>query len=95
MSVYPKWLLCLVFPCLLSVLASPFYLFGGLALFGHGGNAVTGFLLYLLQNLVWGAPVLLFFASLNVYGRGHEKTGVAIAIAGLALMVLSFVLLFR
>ncbi len=94
MSVYPKWLLCLCFPSLLSLLASPIYLFGNLRLFGNSDSTIVNLLLYVLQNGLWLLPIFLFFAALNIYGRGHEKTGTAIAIANLFLTILCFILPF-
>ncbi len=92
MNVFPKWFLCLCFPALLSVLVSPLYLFGGLNLFGYSGGWFTGALFFLLQNLIWLTPVILFFVSLHIFAQGYEKSGVALAVLNLCLMVLSFLI---
>ncbi len=90
MNVFPKWYLCLCFPALLSVFASPMYLFGGLRLFGFTESKFLGILYFLLQNLIWLAPVVLFFVSLHIFAQGYEKSGVALAVLNLCLMAGSF-----
>ncbi|MDO4930769.1 MAG: hypothetical protein Q4E59_06520 [Bacteroidales bacterium] len=93
MREFPKWLLALAFLSLTSVLSSPFYMFGGVAVFGHSEYAVVNFLLFLLQNLLWVLPVLLFFGSLELYRIGLKRAGVAVVSLGLLLTILCFVLL--
>ncbi len=90
MSFFPKWFLCLCFPALLSILISPFYLFGNLRLFGFTESSILSILYYLLQNFIWLAPIVLFFVSLHIFAQGYEKSGVALAILNLFLMVGSF-----
>lgn len=93
MRDYPRWLLVIAFLCVTPVFVSPLYLFGGLTLFGRADNTLLRFLLYLLQNLLWVVPILGFFVSLDLYRRGFERWGVVVAIIGLLLAVLSFLLI--
>lgn len=93
MREFPKWLLAMTFTGLASVLASPFYMFGGIHLFGESEYGVVNFLYYILQNLLWVLPVLLFFATLEFYRIGMKRTGVTIAGISLAVAALCYVLL--
>ena len=52
MRDFPKWLLAMTFTSLASVLTSPFYMFGGLHVFGESHYGVINFLYYILQNLL-------------------------------------------
>jgi len=92
MRDFPRWMLVLAFICITPIFVCPVYLFGGLQLFGTSDYTLLNFLLYLLQNLLWVAPIGAFFLSLDLYRRGFERIGVAIAILGIALAALSFVL---
>lgn len=94
MKDFPKWVLALAFLSVAAVFASPFYMFGGLSLFGYAENGFLRFLLYLLQNLLWLLPVLLFFPGLDRWRRGFEKSGLALIVLGDVLSILSFVLPF-
>ncbi len=85
MSDFPKWLLALAGLSLIPLLLCPLYLFGGQHPFGTGGNALTSFLLYLLTQLLWLVPVAMFFVSLDVWRRGFERIGVALAVVGVAM----------
>lgn len=93
MKDFPKWMLALAGFNLLPLLLAPFYLFGGLHPFGTSEWMAVSFVLYLLTNLIWLVPVWLFFVSLDFYRRGYERIGVAIAIAGALLTVVSGLLL--
>ena len=93
MREFPKWLLVLVFAGLASLLTSPFYMFGGIHLFGESEQGVVNFVYYVLQNLLWVLPVLLFFATLEFYRIGMKRTGVSIAVLSLVITVLSFIFL--
>lgn len=92
MSVFPKWMIALAGINLLPLFLSPFYLFGGLQPFGTTSYGLVNFLLYLLTNLIWLLPVWLFFVSLDCYRQGYEKSGIGIAIVGIALTVTSILL---
>ncbi|HRF86926.1 MAG TPA: hypothetical protein PLN34_10340 [Alloprevotella sp.] len=94
MKEIPKWMLALAGISLAPVLFCPFYLFGGVAPFGTGTGKATGFLLYVLTQLLWVAPVVLFFVSLDFYRRGFGKTGFVLAAAGAALTAADVYLLF-
>jgi len=89
MSLFPRWMLLLAGVSLLSVLLIPFYLFGGLHPFGTSTNSVLALLLYVLTNLLWAVPVVLFFVSLDQYGRGRRRLAVVLAVAGIALTALA------
>lgn len=93
MREYPKWLLAMAFTGLTSVLTSPFYMFAGIHLFGESENGFVSFLLYILQNLLWVLPVLLFFACLEFYRIGMQRTGVVLAVVSIAVSALCFALL--
>lgn len=93
MRDFPQWLLAMTFTSLASVLTSPFYMFGGLHVFGESHYGVINFLYYILQNLLWVLPVLLFFATLEFYRIGMKRTGISIACISLVVAALSFVLL--
>lgn len=88
MSDFPKWLLALAGTNLIPVLLSPFFLFGGLTPFGESGNAFVRFLLYMLSNLLWIAPLILFFVGLNLYRRLFELPGIVINVIGMLLAIL-------
>ena len=94
MKEIPKWMLALAGISLAPILFCPFYLFGGVAPFGTGTDKATGFLLYVLTQLLWVAPVVLFFVSLDFYRRGFGKTGFVLAAAGTALTAADVYLLF-
>lgn len=82
MSDFPKWLLALAGTNLIPVLLSPFFLFGGLAPFGESDNGVIAFLLYVLSNLLWIVPLILFFVGLDLYRRLFEWLGIAVNVVG-------------
>lgn len=93
MREFPKWLLAMTFAGLSSVLTSPFYMFGGLHIFGESETGFVNFLLYVFQNLLWVLPVLLFFATLEFYRIGMKRTGVVIASISLIIAALCYLLL--
>ncbi len=88
MEQYPKWLLALAFPCLLPVLLSIFFLFGGLRPFGRSEHIVVDFILFLAANLLWILPVLLFFAGLYAFGRTYERLSIGLLTVGMLLTAL-------
>lgn len=94
MKLFPWWMLLLAGISLLPVFLIPFYLFGGLHPFGVSENAVLSFLLYVLTNLLWLVPVVLFFVSLDLYCKGRRARGVAVAILGVVLTVVSALVVF-
>lgn len=94
MRLFPLWLLVLAGVNLLPVFVAPFYLFGGLHPFGTSESGVVAFLLYLLTNLIWAVPILLFFLSLDLYHKARKTAGVVVASAGVVLTAASVVYLF-
>lgn len=94
MSLYPKWLLAVAGVNLLALLVSVFFLFGGLTPFGTSEYKVVRFLLYLCTNLLWVVPVLCFFGSLTLYGRGRRLLGVGTALLGWGCLAASLAILF-
>ena len=94
MSEFPKWLLALAALSLTPLLASVFYLFGAKP-FGtpQGVGAAAEFGLYVAAQLLWIAPIALFFVSLDRYRRGYCRSGIALVVLADALAVLSFALL--
>lgn len=93
MSDFPKWLLGLAGLSLIPLLLCPLFLFGGQHPFGTSGNAVVNFLLYLLTQLLWLAPTAMFFVSLDVWRRGFQRAGIALALLGAAMSAGGFFLL--
>jgi hypothetical protein len=87
MKDFPKWLLALAFVCIVPLFVSPFYLFGAITLVATPDNGVLRFGAYVLQNLLWLAPILCFFVGLDRYRRGFHKSGVAVVGIGVALTV--------
>lgn len=92
MSDFPKWMLALAGVNLLPLLLSMFYLFGA-APFGTSDSSWCRFLLYVLTQMLWLVPLVLFFASLEAYRRGYERWGVSLALVGVAVTVAGIVLL--
>lgn len=87
----PKWMIALAGTGLLPLTVAPFYLLGAVRPFGTSDTGWLRFLLFVLANLLWLVPVVLFFVSLDFYRRGFRRTGVVVAVAGLLLAVLGFV----
>lgn len=94
MSDFPKWMLALAGTNLIPLLLCPLFMFGGLHLFGVSEYAALNFLFYLLTNLLWLVPVLLFFVSLHLYRRCFEVPGIVVAVFGMLLTIADIVLLF-
>lgn len=86
MSDFPKWLLLLAGVSVLPTLVCPLYLFG-VHPFGSSESHIARFLLYILTQLLWLIPLLLFFVSLDQYRRGWERRGIAIAICSALIAV--------
>jgi len=93
MNDFPKWMLALAGTNLIPILLCPFFLFG-LQPFGTSDSGVVRFLLYLLTNLLWIVPILLFFASLTLYRRCFELPAIVVAAIGLLFTVADIWLLF-
>ena len=87
MRQFPWWMLALAFLNLWPAVACPLFLFGGLHPFGTSTSAWLNGLLYVLTNLLWVAPVLVFFLSLDLYRRGWEWQGACVATVGQLLTV--------
>lgn len=79
--VYPKWLVVAMGLNFLSLLLSPFYLFGGINPVEGGG--ILRFLGFVGVNLLWVVPCLCFFFSLDIWGKGRRTLGIAIGVVGL------------
>lgn len=90
MKDFPKWLLALAGTGLLPLLAAPFYLLGAVSPLGTAANGGLRFLLFVAANSLWVLPVAAFFVSLDRYRRGFRRSGVAVAVAALALTVACF-----
>lgn len=93
MSDFPKWLLALAGTNLIPILLCPFFLFGGLQPFGQSEVWIFNFLLYLLSNLLWVAPLLLFFVGLQLYRRCFEVPGIIVNAIGALLTIVDIWLL--
>jgi len=93
MSDFPKWLLALAGINLLPILLCPFFLFGGFLPLGSSENIVLAFLLYLLNQLLWLAPILLFFLGLDLYRRLFTWPGIAVCIIGALITIADILLL--
>lgn len=93
MSDYPKWLLALAGTNLIPLLLCPFFLFGGLHPFGTSENGFLAFLLYLLTNLLWIVPILLFFVGLELYRRCYEWPGICLNTIGFLLTLCCLLIL--
>lgn len=93
MSDFPKWLLALAGTNLIPILLCPFFLFGGLQPFGQSEVWILNFLLYILGNLLWVVPLLLFFAGLELYRRCFEVPGIIVNAIGALLTIVDIWLL--
>lgn len=93
MSDFPKWLLALSGTNLIPILVCPLFLFGGLKPFGTTDYAVVNFLLYMLVQLLWLVPTLLFFLSLHLWRKCYELPAIVIAVIGLLFTVADILLL--
>ncbi len=87
MKQFPWWMLVLAALNLWPAVASPFFLFGGVHPFGVSRSPWANGLFYLLTNLLWVAPTLVFFLSLDLYRRGWRRQGAATAAVCLLLTV--------
>ncbi len=93
MSDFPKWMLALAGVNLLPVVLSMFYLFGATP-FGTSESSFIRFLLYVLTQMLWLVPLLLFFFSLDLYRRGYERIGITLASIGCLITITGTILLF-
>ena len=93
MSDFPKWMLALAGTNLIPLLMCPLFLFGEFHPFGTSEISAFNFLLYILTNLLWVVPFLLFFVSLHLYRRCFEKPGIVVAVVGLLLTLVDIWLL--
>lgn len=78
---------------LLPVVLSMFYLFGATP-FGTSESSFIRFLLYVLTQMLWLVPLLLFFFSLDLYRRGYEHIGITLASIGCLITITGTILLF-
>lgn len=93
MSDFPKWMLALAGVNLLPVVLSMFYLFGATP-FGTSESSFIRFLLYVLTQMLWLVPLLLFFFSLDLYRRGYERIGITLASIGCLITITGTIFLF-
>lgn len=93
MKNFPKWLLALAGTGLLPVLVCPLFLFA-LHPFGSSEDMFLNFLLYLLTQLLWVAPALFFFLSLELYDRRMVLAAVLIAVLNLLITITDACLIF-
>lgn len=83
MDQYPKWFLALNFPNVLIALGTMvFFLFGGIHPFGSYDSMFWNFIVYILTQLLWVMPCVLFFFSLMSWGMIREKLAIGVAIGG-------------
>lgn len=78
---------------LLPVVLSMFYLFGATP-FGTSESSFIRFLLYVLTQMLWLVPLLLFFFSLDLYRRGYGRIGITLASIGCLITITGTILLF-
>ena len=78
---------------LIPLLISPLFLFGAFHPFGTSEIGILNFLLYLLTNMLWVIPFLLFFASLHLYRNCYETPGIVVAALGAVLTLVDILLL--
>ena len=78
---------------LLPVVLSMFYLFGATP-FGTSESSFIRFRLYVLTQMLWLVPLLLFFFSLDLYRRGYERIGITLASIGCLITITGTILLF-
>ena len=90
MDQYPKWFLALNFPnVLIAAILMIFFMFGGIHPFGNVDSTMGSFLIYILNQIFWIAPILLFFASILSWGWAREKSAIAMAVAGWVINLVS------
>lgn len=93
-SIFPKRLLIPAFVSLVSVLAAPLYLFGNVQLISPSTSGFVNVLIYIVQNLLWLAPVVLFFFSLELHRHEHERLALALALVNVLIAAAALVLPF-
>ena len=93
-SIFPKRLLIPAFVSLVSVLAAPLYLFGNVQLIAPSTSGFVNVLIYIVQNLLWLAPVVLFFFSLELHRHEHERLALALALVNVLIAAAALVLPF-
>ncbi len=86
MKLFPLWLLITAGIGLLAVLLAPFYLFGNIEFFDTT-NIVLQFCIYLLANMLWLTPILLFFASLECHRRGYPVIAACISLISILITI--------
>ena len=84
-GIFPKRLLIPAFGSLVSVLAAPLYLFGNVQLITPSTSGFVNVLIYIVQNLLWLAPVVLFFFSLELHRHEHERLALSLALVNVLL----------
>lgn len=93
MRDFPRWLLALSFVSLVPLLLCPLFLFGAHP-FGTSESTFVSFLLYVLTQLLWLVPIVLFFTGLELYRRGAEWAGIAIEAVSAAASIAAIVAVF-
>ena len=93
-SIFPKRLLIPAFVSLVSVLAAPLYLFGNVQLISPSTSGFVNVLIYIVQNLLWLAPVVLFFFSLELHRHEHERLALSLALVNVLIAAAALVLPF-
>lgn len=82
MSQYPKWLLALNFPSLITAIFTMIiFMFGGLHPFGNVDSMFWSFIIYAFNQIFWVFPIILFFLSLISWAYMREKISVGCAVA--------------
>lgn len=96
MNQYPKWLLVLLAPCIISpAITMVFYLFGFMYFFTEPGKLDVGeWTLVLLLQLLWIVPLICFFLSLFLWGWMRETASKVTAVIGLVISIAALVGLF-
>lgn len=69
-------------------------MFGGIHPLGDVDNWFWSFMIYLFTQLLWIAPIILFFASIISWGWMREKLALATALAGWAINLLAVFFIF-
>lgn len=95
MNQYPKWLLILLAPSLLvPIFTMVFYLFGVSYLIPSSiVQTPVAWLVIVLFQLFWIAPLLCFFLSLFLWGWMREQAAKITAFIGLSISLASLVVL--
>lgn len=83
MDQYPKWFLALNFPnIILAMVLMVFFMFGGLHPLGDVESIFWSFVLYVITQLIWVLPIILFFISIFAWGWARERLAIGCCCAG-------------